>query len=43
MTPYHQITSEERYSLFLLRKQGLGQAAIARAGPATIERVPQFR
>jgi len=28
--PYHQITSEERYSLGLLRQQGLRPAAIAR-------------
>jgi IS30 family transposase len=30
MNPYHQITSEERYSLGLLRQRGLRPAAIAR-------------
>ena len=30
MTPYRQITSEERYTLSVLRKQGLTPAAIAR-------------
>lgn len=30
MPPYHQITSEERYSLALLRQRGLRPAAIAR-------------
>jgi len=41
MTPYHQITSEERYTLSLLRKRGLSQAAIARVldrHPSTISR-----
>lgn len=38
---YHQLTSEERYALSALRKQGLSQAAIARAlgrHPSTISR-----
>jgi IS30 family transposase len=38
---YHQLTSEERYALSLLRKQGLSQARIARAlgrHPSTISR-----
>jgi len=41
MTPYHQITSAERYTLSLLRKQRLSQAAIARVmgrDPSTISR-----
>jgi IS30 family transposase len=38
---YHQLTSEERYALSLLRKQGLSQRLIARAldrHPSTISR-----
>jgi transposase, IS30 family len=38
---YHQLTSEERYALSLLRKQGLSQRGIARAldrSPSTISR-----
>jgi transposase, IS30 family len=38
---YHQLTSEERYALSALRKQGLSQAAVARAlgrNPSTISR-----
>lgn len=38
---YHQLTSEERYALSALRKQGLSQAAIARSlgrHPSTISR-----
>lgn len=38
---YHQLTSEERYMLSALRKQGLSQAAIARSiarSPSTISR-----
>jgi transposase, IS30 family len=38
---YHQLTSEERYALSALRKQGLSQAAIGRAlgrHPSTISR-----
>ena len=39
MTPYTQITAEERYALSLLRKQGQSQAEMARilgARPSTI-------
>lgn len=38
---YHQLTSEERYALSTLRKQGLSQAATARAlgrYPSTVSR-----
>jgi IS30 family transposase len=38
---YHQLTSEERYALSALRRQGLSQAAIGRAlgrHPSTIGR-----
>jgi transposase, IS30 family len=38
---YHQLTSEERYALSALRRQGLNQAAIGRAlgrHPSTISR-----
>ena len=38
---YHQLTSEERYALSMLRKQGFSQAEIARAlgrHPSTISR-----
>jgi transposase, IS30 family len=38
---YHQLTSEERYALSALRRQGLSQAAIGRAlgrHPSTISR-----
>ena len=41
MKPYAQITSQERYTLGLLRKQGFSQAAIARLmgrSPSTISR-----
>ena len=41
MTPYTQITAEERYALSVLRKQGCTQAEIARAlgrHPSTISR-----
>ena len=41
MRPYHQLTSEERYELSALRKQGFSQAYIARAlgrHPSTISR-----
>ena len=41
MTPYAQITSEERYALSLLRKEGHSQAAMARIlgrHPSTISR-----
>jgi len=41
MQPYAQITSQERYTLGLLRKQGFTQAAIARLlgrSPSTISR-----
>ena len=41
MTPYTQITSEERFALSLLRRQGLGVRAIARTlarAPSTISR-----
>jgi transposase, IS30 family len=41
MTPYTQVTSEERFALSLLRRQGLSVRAIARAltrAPSTISR-----
>ncbi len=41
MTPYTQVTSEERFALSLLRRQGLGVRAIARVltrAPSTISR-----
>ena len=41
MRKYHQLTSEERYALSTLRKQGFTQGAMARAlgrHPSTISR-----